>query len=35
MTGAAAVVRLETLVDIVDRAEYPSGTRTLYHATPR
>jgi hypothetical protein len=25
---------LEARFDIVDRAEYPSGTRTLYHATP-
>ena len=26
---------LEARFDIVDRAEFPSGTRTLYHATPR
>src|SRR5215213_2274702 len=26
---------LEARFDIVDRAEYPSGTRTLYHVTPR
>ena len=26
---------LEARFDVVDRQEFPSGTRTLYHATPR
>jgi hypothetical protein len=26
---------LESRFDVVDRGEFPSGSRTLYHATPR